>query len=70
MQDRVSSLVENNTKLGKVQRKQIQGIQGKVEQLEKGYSIITEEQSQKLTAKIEQYMESEAVKNMIERNLN
>ena len=42
MQERVSTLVDNNTKLGKVQRKQIQGIQDKVLQLEAGYSLVTE----------------------------
>ena len=69
MQERVSTLVDNNTKLGKVQRKQIQGIQDKVLQLEAGYSLVTESQSTRLQAKIAEYMESGPVMEIIDRNV-
>ena len=69
MQDRVTTLVDNNTKLGNVQRKQIKGVQAKIDQLEAGYSLITEEQSEQLAAKIAQYLETDVVQDIIERNL-
>ena len=69
MQERVSTLVDNNTKLGKIQRKQIKGIQDKVLQLESGYSLVTESQSTRLQAKIAEYMESGPVMEMIDSNV-
>lgn len=70
LQERVTSLVDNNTKLGKVHRQQIQALQDKMQAIEAGYSLLTAEHSATLQDKIGEFLASnEHVQRLIEGGL-
>ena len=60
MQDRITTLVDNSAKLNEVQRKQMQQVLAKVDELEASQSLLTEQPREQMAQKIEQLIQSEA----------